>query len=48
MGVGPLHIIGNVLASDIRMATPILIAANPVSDVETNYTKIRDLRELIL
>lgn len=27
MGVGPLHIIGNVLASDIRMATPILIAA---------------------
>lgn len=27
--------------------TPILIAANPVSDVETNYTKIRDLRELI-
>ena len=28
--------------------TPILIAANPASDVETNYTKIRDLRELIL
>jgi len=27
--------------------TPILIAANPESDVETNYTKIRDLRELI-
>lgn len=27
--------------------TPILIAANPVSDVETDYTKIRDLRELI-
>ena len=27
---------------------PILIAANPASDVETNYTKIRDLRELIL
>ncbi len=27
--------------------TPILIAANPASDVETNYTKIRDLRELI-
>ena len=26
--------------------TPILIAANPASDVETNYTKIRDLREL--
>ena len=27
MGVGPVNIIGNVLASDIRMATPILIAA---------------------
>ena len=27
--------------------TPVLIAANPTSDVETNYTKIRDLRELI-
>ncbi len=27
--------------------TPILIAANPESNVETNYTKIRDLRELI-
>ena len=27
--------------------TPILIAANPASDVETSYTKIRDLRELI-
>lgn len=27
--------------------TPILIAANPASDVETNYTKIRNLRELI-
>lgn len=27
--------------------TPILIAANPASDVETNYAKIRDLRELI-
>ena len=27
--------------------TPILIAANPESDVETSYTKIRDLRELI-
>ena len=27
--------------------TPILIAANPASDVETDYTKIRDLRELI-
>ena len=27
--------------------TPILIAANPASNVETNYTKIRDLRELI-
>ena len=27
--------------------TPILIAANPASDVETNYMKIRDLRELI-
>ena len=27
--------------------TPVLIAANPASDVETNYTKIRDLRELI-
>ncbi|MBR3334413.1 MAG: HAD family hydrolase [Clostridia bacterium] len=27
--------------------TPVLIAANPVSDVETNYVKIRDLRELI-
>ena len=26
---------------------PILIAANPVSDVETSYLKIRDLRELI-
>ena len=28
--------------------TPVLIAANPASDVETSYTKIRDLRELIL
>ncbi len=27
--------------------TPILIAANPEADVETNYTKIRDLRDLI-
>ena len=27
--------------------TPILIAANPASDVETSYLKIRDLRELI-
>ena len=27
--------------------TPILIAANPEADVETNYAKIRDLRELI-
>ena len=27
--------------------TPILIAADPEKDVETNYTKIRDLRELI-
>ena len=27
--------------------TPILIAANPASDVKTNYLKIRDLRELI-
>ncbi len=27
--------------------TPILIAANPASDGETSYTKIRDLRELI-
>ena len=27
--------------------TPILIAANPASDVETDYLKIRDLRELI-
>ena len=27
MGIGPVNIIGNVLASDIRMATPILIAA---------------------
>ena len=26
---------------------PILIAANPASDVETNYLKIHDLRELI-
>lgn len=26
---------------------PILIVANPASDVETSYTKIRDLRELI-
>ena len=26
---------------------PILIAANPASDVETTYLKIRDLRELI-
>ena len=28
--------------------TPILIAANPASDVDTSYPKIRDLRELIL
>ncbi len=27
--------------------TPILMAANPASDVETSYLKIRDLRELI-
>ena len=27
--------------------TPILIAANPASDVETPYLKIKDLRELI-
>ena len=27
--------------------TPILIAADPASDVETSYLKIRDLRELI-
>ena len=27
--------------------TPILIAANPVSDVETSFLKIHDLRELI-
>ena len=27
--------------------TPILIAANPDTDVETNYLKIHDLRELI-
>ena len=27
--------------------TPILAAANPDADVETKYTKIRDLRELI-
>ena len=27
--------------------TPVLIAANPVSDVETPYVKIHDLRELI-
>ena len=26
--------------------TPILIAANPDTDVETNYLKIHDLREL--
>ena len=26
---------------------PVLIAANPASDVETSYLKIRDLRELI-
>ena len=26
---------------------PILIAANPASDVETPYLKIRDLRELL-
>ena len=26
---------------------PILIAANPASDVETPFLKIRDLRELI-
>ena len=27
--------------------TPILMAANPESDVEMKYTKIKDLRELI-
>ena len=27
--------------------TPVLIAANPASDAETDYLKIRDLRELI-
>ena len=27
--------------------TPILIAANPASDVETSFLKIHDLRELI-
>lgn len=28
--------------------TPSLIAANPESDVETSYLKIKDVRELIL
>ncbi len=28
--------------------TPILIAANPASDVETSFMKIKDLRELIM
>jgi len=33
-------------AADLGI-TPVLIAANPVSDVETDYLKIHDLRELI-
>jgi len=37
---------GDQCLPDICYQTRILIAANPASDVETCYTKIRDLREL--
>ncbi len=37
----------NLEGAEALGITPILIAANPESDVETSYTKIRDLRELI-
>ena len=38
---------GNLDGAAALGITPILIAANPASDVETPYLKIRDLRELI-
>ena len=39
--------LGLVLAAAALGIFPILIAANPASDVETSFLKIRDLRELI-
>ena len=39
--------VGNLDGAAALGITPILIAANPASNVETKYTKIRDLRELI-
>ena len=39
--------VGNLDGATALGITPILIAANPASNVETKYTKIRDLRELI-
>ena len=38
---------GNLDGAAALGITPILIAANPASDVETPYLKIKDLRELI-
>lgn len=38
----------NLEAAAALGITPILIAANPESDVETSFLKIRDLRELIV
>ena len=37
----------NLVGAAALGITPILIASNPASDVETPYLKIRDLRELI-
>lgn len=39
--------IANLEGAEKLGITPILITANPVSDVETKYTKIKDLRELL-
>ena len=39
--------VGNLDGATALGITPILIAANPASNVETKYTKIRDLRDLI-
>ena len=41
------HAVRNLDGAAALGITPILIAANPASDVETNYAKVRDLRELI-
>lgn len=39
-------VVHNLVGAAALGITPILIAANPIADVETEYTKIRDLREL--